>query len=80
MVTVLREAGFSVRIYKDDHAPAHVYVVGDGIAKLNLDGPDGRPAFVRTRGMTRAQERRAYDVVARNRAALLDRWRDIHGA
>ncbi|WP_244486908.1 DUF4160 domain-containing protein [Aurantimonas sp. Leaf443] len=77
---MLRSLGLSVRIYKDDHPPAHVHVVGDGIMKANLEGPDGRPVVVWTRGMTRAEERRAYGLVAENRTLLLDRWREIHGA
>jgi hypothetical protein len=36
MVTVLREGGLRVRIYTDDHEPAHVHVVGDGIARVSL--------------------------------------------
>jgi hypothetical protein len=30
-------------IYTDDHEPAHVHVIGDGNAKINLDGPGGKP-------------------------------------
>lgn len=79
MVTVLREAGLSVHIYKDDHPPAHVHVEGDGVAKINLDGPGDRPAFVWAKGMNHAEKRRALEVVVRNRAALRQRWEEIHG-
>lgn len=80
MVTVLRSLGLSVRIYKDDHPPAHVHVVGDGMAKIDLLGPEGRPFVVWTRGMNRTEARRAYQLVAENQAQLLKRWEEIHGA
>lgn len=78
MVTVLRAGGFAIRIYKDDHPPAHVHVVGDGIAKINLMGADG-PELVWAKGMTKAQVRRAVALVDENRIALLSEWRAIHG-
>ena len=79
MVTVLRSHGLSVRIYKDDHAPAHVHVVGDGLAKIDLNGPDGRPSIVFTRAMNRAEARRAWHLVTQHRAFLLQQWEIIHG-
>jgi hypothetical protein len=30
MITVLRASGLSVVIYKHDHEPPHVHVIGDG--------------------------------------------------
>lgn len=79
MVTVLRLAGLSVRIFKDDHPPAHVHVFGDGMAKIDLVGcGDDLPYVVWTRGMKRAEERRAFQIVAENRLFLLERWREIH--
>ncbi|MCE7029358.1 DUF4160 domain-containing protein [Jiella avicenniae] len=79
MVTVLRAGGLAVRIYKDDHPPAHVHVVGDGVAKIDLVGADG-PELVWAKGMTRAEVRRAVALVVENRFKLLSAWRDIHGA
>lgn len=38
MVTVHREAGFRFIIFVDDHEPAHVHVIGDGKAKIDLGG------------------------------------------
>lgn len=43
MVTVHREAGLRFIIYSDDHKPAHVHVVGDGNAKVDLGGANGMP-------------------------------------
>jgi hypothetical protein len=80
LVTVLRACGLSVRIYKDDHPPAHVHVVGDGLAKVDLDADGAQPALLWTRGMTRSEARRALALVTENRGELLARWREIHGA
>ncbi len=42
MVTVHRAFGFRFMVLSNDHAPAHIYVFGQGgEAKVNLDGPDG---------------------------------------
>lgn len=79
MVTVLRSLGLTVSIYMDDHEPAHVHVEGDGIAKINLDGPRG-PAFVWAKGMNHGEKRRALGLIVENRGMLRQRWRDIHGS
>ena len=40
MIVVHRAGGFRFVIYTSDHEPAHVHVIGDGHAKINLVGPD----------------------------------------
>jgi len=77
MITVLRAAGLRVAIYPNDHEPAHVHVIGDGDAKIDLTGPHG-PQFVWINRMTRAEAKRALALVSGNRALLLPRWREIH--
>lgn len=79
MVTVHREGGFRVIIFTQDHNPAHVHVIGDGHAKINLIGPDGAPELVWTDGMTKAEARKAVRIVVEQQAALIARWRTIHG-
>ena len=66
-------------IFTNDHLPAHVHVIGDGEAKIDLHGPDGSPVLVWADGMTRAEVRRPLRLVAENRAVLLSRWEEIHG-
>ena len=66
-------------IFVDDHQPAHVHVFGDGQAKINLRGAEGRPELVWAEGMIRAEVRRAMQVVVEQQARLLARWEDIHG-
>jgi hypothetical protein len=36
MVTLFRESGLRFVIFIDDHAPPHVHVFGDGVAKIEL--------------------------------------------
>ncbi|PPQ33642.1 DUF4160 domain-containing protein [Rhodopila globiformis] len=79
MVTVLRAGGLRVVIFVDDHQPAHVPMFGDGQAKINLRGAGGSPELVWAEGMTRAEVRRATQVVVAQQALLLTRWEDIHG-
>lgn len=79
MNTVLRSGAFKVRIYVDDHLPAHVHVGNpDGQAKINLEG-DG-PELVWAFGMKKPDIRRALALVTENREKLLTDWRSIHGA
>ena len=47
MPTVLTKNGFKVRIYLNDHLPAHVHVFkAGGEAKINLRGENGYPEFI----------------------------------
>lgn len=79
MVTVLRAHGLRVVIFANDHVPAHVHVLGDGEAKINLLGADGAPHLVWADKMSRGEVRRAVRVVVEQQAFLLARWEDIHG-
>ncbi|MFC7739258.1 DUF4160 domain-containing protein [Roseomonas sp. GCM10028921] len=79
MVTVLRAHGLRVVIYVNDHEPAHVHVFGDGEAKINLLGAGGLPELIWADRMSRGEVRRAMHIVVEQQAALLARWRDIHG-
>lgn len=77
MVTVLRQAGFRVVIFTDDHQPAHVHVYGDGEAKIQLEGPNG-VELIWAVGMKTSDIRKALSVVDENRAELLAQWRRFH--
>lgn len=79
MVTVFRAHGLRVVIFANDHEPAHVHVFGDGEAKIDLLGIGGGPELIWAQGMTRAEIRRAVQIVGEQQAMLLARWRDIHG-
>lgn len=79
MVTVLRALGLRVVIYVNDHDPAHVHVLGDGEAKINLLGAGGSPELIWADGMSRGEVRRALRIVTDEQTALLARWEEIHG-
>ncbi len=79
MVTVFRRDGLRVIIFVNDHLPAHVHVVGDGNAKINLLGHDGAPELLWADGMTHGAVRQAMRIVIEQQAFLLTRWEDIHG-
>jgi uncharacterized protein DUF4160 len=76
MVTVLRSGGLRVVIYLDDHEPAHVHVVGDGEAKIDLGAAVDEPVLVWSVGFSNADVRRAYRLV---REHLIAKWRELHG-
>lgn len=79
MVTVLRAHGLRVVIFVNDHPPAHVHVIDDGEAKINLLGANGAPELVWADGMNRGDLRRAVRLVVEPQAFLLARWEEIHG-
>ncbi|WP_197413608.1 DUF4160 domain-containing protein [Sphingobium baderi] len=61
----------------DDHAPAHVHAVGAGEASADITG--SAPRLIEVQGFTRAEVRRVMKIVEQQQAALLLRWKDIHG-
>jgi hypothetical protein len=79
VVTILRESGFRVVIYLDDHKPAHVHVIGAGEAKIDLGTAGGAPELVWAVGMSRADLRKAMRIVEAHRDHLIERWSDVHG-
>jgi hypothetical protein len=79
MVTVHREAELRFIIFTDDHEPAHVHVTGDGKAKINLSGANGRPELVWNDGLKVGDLKKAMRIVAEQQAMMLERWEAIHG-
>ncbi|TDK37434.1 DUF4160 domain-containing protein [Rhizobium deserti] len=79
MVTIFRSGGLNFVIFVDDREPAHVHVMADGQAKINIVGQDGRPELVWAHGFTRADIRKAVRIVEERQKEILSRWRDIHG-
>jgi hypothetical protein len=76
MATILRQDGFQVAIFTNDHQPAHVHVFKAGTeAVINL-----APVTIRENyRMSRRQLRKAVDLVAANEDLLLQAWREMHG-
>ncbi len=80
MVTVHREGGFRVAVYKDDHEPAHVHVIKDGEVIVNLTGAGGTPEIRQAYGSTKADIRKSLRIVTEQQGYLLAKWKEIHDA
>lgn len=79
MPTIHREHGLRFAIHTDDHEPAHVHVFGDGEMKIVIAADDGLPLAVWSVGMTRADKRRAMEVVLERQTEFLARWPEVQG-
>ncbi len=76
MPTVLRLGGLRVVIYLNDHAPAHVHVLGPGWVVV-VELIEGK-----LREIINCSEHEARGVlrsVMEHRDELLDAWRRLHG-
>jgi len=77
MPTVIRQAGFEVRIYTLDHPPPHVHVWKAGaVVKIDLATAE----VVEVVGAISDRDvKRAEHLVARNSARLKREWTKLHG-
>ncbi|MBD1843263.1 DUF4160 domain-containing protein [Cyanobacteria bacterium FACHB-63] len=79
MPTIIREDGFRVVIYLDDHLPSHVHVINaESEVKINLGNDTELPTVIEYRGK-RSVAIKALKLVISYRSELLEAWRDIHG-
>lgn len=77
MPTVVREAGFEVRIYTLDHPPPHVHVwKAAAVVKIDLTTHEAIEivGVISDRDVKRAER-----LVARHAARLKGEWTKIHG-
>jgi hypothetical protein len=80
MPTILRFGGLRGVIYTNDHPPPHVHVIGPGTAaRIALGGEGERPTLITNEGLSRRELEKSLAEIDRNRAILLQRWREIHG-
>ena len=83
MTTLFRFDGLRVTIYGNDHAPAHVHVVGGGrevIFELNCPGGPVELRKVRGSGELRSAEaNRMRSVLTGRLGELCAKWRTLHG-
>jgi hypothetical protein len=80
MPTVLVFQGLDVRIYTNDHQPAHVHVVGRGCeAKFQLNCPGGPVEVVENFGFSRREIRQILTALLAAVTQLCEKWRRIHG-
>lgn len=79
MVTVHRFSGLRVAIYSNDHAPAHVHVIGGGKeAKLALNCPNGSVTVVMNYGFGNRELRMIRDELNGMVTKLCQKWSAIH--
>jgi hypothetical protein len=76
MPTILREAGFEVRVYTFDHPPPHVHVEKAGaIVKVDL----ASAKVVRISGSISDRDvKRAEEIVAKHAQTFWAAWRKLH--
>jgi hypothetical protein len=74
---IWREDGFDIRVYPNDHEPAHVHVIkSDGELKVQIKGTILPLA---NWGMKDKDAAKACHLVKDRRVQLLKAWEDIHG-
>jgi hypothetical protein len=80
MPTILRQQGFRVVIYPNDHLPSHVHVLkGDGEVRIDLGNEELPPTLMTISGdISDKDVAKALYLVKENQAALLVKWREIH--
>ena len=77
MPTIWREDGFEIRVYPNDHEPAHVHVINsEGELKVQI-----KEAVLPLAnwGMKEKDAAKACSLVNKCRKQLLKAWEDIHG-
>jgi len=80
MPTVLVFQGLDVRIYTNDHRPAHVHVVGRGCeAKFQLNCLGGPVEVVENFEFSRREIRQILEALQAAVGYLCGEWRRIHG-
>lgn len=79
--TVLRFDGLRVKIYPNDHRPAHVHVVGaEWEAVFNLHCPNGPPELRESYGFRQHEVNDIRNALAGKIGQLCEEWRKIHGS
>ncbi len=79
MPTVLRKAGFSIRIRTRDHEPPHVHIFHSGKEVVILLGDEVTLPTIRDiRDMPARQMRVALELVVANQKFLIHEWRKIY--
>jgi Domain of unknown function (DUF4160) len=80
MPTILREQGFRVVIYPNDHLPSHVHVFkGSGEVRIELGDEESDPRLMTITGQISDEDvAKALYLATENQAKLLAKWREIH--
>jgi Domain of unknown function (DUF4160) len=78
MPTILKQDGFRIVIYPNDHIPVHV-LKADGEVRIDLGNEKITPSLMSVRGKISDKEViRALSLVAEYQIELLAKWEEIH--
>ena len=80
MPVVLRQGGFRLVIYYQDHQPPHTHVYKAGTEVVINLGDEANSPYVRnTNGMNPKNVKRALQIADDYQSYLLERWDEING-
>ena len=76
MPTIIRQDGFRIVIYTNDHLPPHVHIFkNDAEVKIELV----EPRVFSVEGKIGNKElAKAFNLVIKHQVELLEKWREIH--
>ncbi|MDX2214311.1 MAG: DUF4160 domain-containing protein [Oculatellaceae cyanobacterium bins.114] len=80
MPTLLRQDGFEIRMYFNDHDPPHVHVFkAGGQAKVGLGNLEVSPSLLLVQGMSDKDAKKSIAIVMQHQTELLDKWEEFYG-
>lgn len=80
MPEVLREDGYIIKIWFNDHPPKHVHVFkSNGECVIELKDQNNFPMLVKFQGMNRKEVTKALKLVNNYQKTLIEKWQAIHG-
>jgi hypothetical protein len=80
MPTLLRQDGFDIRMYFDDHDPPHIHAFrAGGQAKVALGSSEVAPSLMLVQGMSAKDAKKAIAIVTEYQMQLLEKWEEYHG-
>ncbi len=80
MPTIIRQDGFRVVIYSNDHIPSHVHVCkGGGEVRIDLGEVGTPPSLMSVSGdISNKDIAKALSLVTKYQIKLLSKWSEIH--
>jgi hypothetical protein len=80
MPTLLRQDGFEIRMYFNDHDPPHVHAFkAGGQAKIGLGSLGVAPNLLLVQGMSDKDGKKAIAIVTEHQVELLAKWEEWYG-
>ena len=80
MPTLIRQDGFDIRMYLDDHDPPHIHAFrAGGQAKIAIGNSLTIPNLILVQGMNAKDAKKAIEIVLEYQTQLLAKWEEYHG-